>query len=139
CGTYPGKHDQAAGFPVQPVHERDIRACVQPRAPDEAGPRVTLCRMTDESGGLADDEEFAVVMDDGGQGPIVRRIGGGPMDWGRGHPGDPRGKQIAGAPWSAPPARRRSMLRGWPRRPRLLGLALEFLGALGHGGLAAQA
>ena len=62
-----GDDDQAGSFAIQPVHQTrfGIQLEINPGAADETGIFVALRRMTHKVGGLVDDEQVGVLVDDG--------------------------------------------------------------------------
>ena len=64
------QQNYAGGFAVKPVDEirgGSFTIQIKPRTTDEAGIFVALGGMTNEAGGLIDDEEVSVLVDDGEQ------------------------------------------------------------------------
>jgi hypothetical protein len=61
-----GDDDHAAGLAVEPVDQMRLRATsqMQPRTADQAGQLAVLRRMTDEPGGLVDDQQVGVLKND---------------------------------------------------------------------------
>lgn len=58
-------HDKTAGFSIEPVDEPAFAMSeMLPDAADETRQGTVLCRMTDESGRLVDDEKVVVFVED---------------------------------------------------------------------------